>query len=141
MCIRDRYISDASQAAVLCPDLGNSAAQNAEKVTTTDGEKEYELTYLPYTTEESVSMALAGTKIMPRFSGEGLPPCGTYLTISVIGVMRENVIVIPVNALHQDSSGSYVYCVREAVSYTHLYRICRKLPSRKSCFLRLNAIG
>ena len=107
------YISDASQAAVLCPDLGNSAAQNAEKVTATDGEKEYELTYLPYTTEESVSMALAGTKIMPRFSGEGLPPCGTYLTISVIGVMRENVIVIPVNALHQDSSGSYVYCVRE----------------------------
>lgn len=107
------YISDDSQATVLCPELGSSDAQNAEKITATDGEKEYELTFLPYTTEETVSMALAGTKIMPRFSGKALPPCGTYLTISVVGVMRENAVVIPVNALYQDSSGSYVYCVRK----------------------------
>ena len=58
-------------------------------------------------------MVLAGSKIMARFSADDLPPCGTYMTISVIGVMKEDVITIPVNAYYKDSSGTYVYCIRE----------------------------
>ena len=107
------YISDESQVMVLCPELGVSEAQNAEKIVGNDGEKEYTLTPVPYTTEETVSMVLAGSKIMARFSADDLPPCGAYMTISVIGVMKEDVITIPVNAYYKDSSGTYVYCIRE----------------------------
>lgn len=107
------YVSDNSQALVLCPELGIAEAQSAERITGDDGKKDYVLSYAPYTTEESVSMALAGIKIMSRLSGEELPPVGTYMNVFVKAAVKENVITIPVNALFRDSTGSYVYCIQE----------------------------
>ncbi len=107
------YISDAENPIVLCHELQASQVRDASKLIGRSGTEEYTLTYLPYTSEETLAFALDAVQPPSRMTGETLPPCGSYMAVCVYGAYREDVITVPPNAVHKDTNGAYVYCVAE----------------------------
>lgn len=107
------YVSNEANPVVICQELMASGVRDAVKILGRTGETEYELTYLPYTSEETMAYALDGIQPPALLEGRELPACGSYISVQVYASFREAVITVPPNAVHKDSDGSYVYCVSE----------------------------
>lgn len=78
----------------------------------------YELEFMPYSKEELRIMAINSVTPVSRFKlkgdTSGIEP-GDYAAVVLIGDRKENVLVVPSNAVYSDSSGKYVYEVNDNI--------------------------
>lgn len=76
----------------------------------------YPVTYFPYEYDDYLAMVNAGETVDTRFTFDQLPEtleCGEYAQIILVEEYKENVLVVPVNALYKDEQGYYVYTQQE----------------------------
>ena len=75
-------------------------------------DQEVPLVYVPLDGKEYISKMLAGEKIESEFMAEMYSEdlqSGQYAAVMLIHVYRENVLTVPINAVHRDEKGRYVY--------------------------------
>lgn len=106
------YIADDSVLSLSTDYISESSIRYADRLYAKIGSKDYEISYVPYEKEEMVRMTLAGEEMKTQFSidsgTEGLV-AGQYAAVVICQSYKENVLVIPVNALYRDGGGQYVY--------------------------------
>lgn len=74
--------------------------------------KDYSISYIPYSQEEYLELSLKGGEIQSRFTvdaKEGEIEAGEYGALILVDHFKENVLTIPANALFSDAAGRYVY--------------------------------
>lgn len=106
------YIADESRLSLSTEYISESTIEYADKVYARIMDREYDISYVPMDTAELVKLALTGAEMKARFSintEDDTLVAGQFAVIMVYSAYRENVLVIPINALYRDGSGQYVY--------------------------------
>lgn len=105
-------LANDNQLSLSTDYVTQSSIEGADRAFALIGDKEVEITYIPYETNELVRAALAGEELRARFSMdtelEGIS-AGQFAVVMVYHTYKENVLTIPINAIHRDGSGQYVY--------------------------------
>ena len=105
-------IADESKFWISAETISSYELKQAVDVSAIVLEKEYDITEYPYETGEYLSMVTAKVTVDTRFTfdkpSEELK-CGQYAQIKVVKELKEDVLTIPKNALHEDDTGIYVY--------------------------------
>lgn len=89
-----------------------NTVKNAYKITAQIGEQEYEVTYEPLDDSEYMTMVLSGEEVTSKFTlhdENAEVESGEYVVLKIWNMYKEDVLTIPVNALHRDAKGRYVY--------------------------------
>lgn len=93
--------------------ISESEIRNASEVTATIHGKEYNIEYVPLTTDEIIMMRNGGVTIESKFRIDDSSnfDVGDYACINVKNKLVEDVKYIPKNALYSDSTGDFVYLI------------------------------
>lgn len=77
----------------------------------TIGGKRYEVSYVSVEEREYLSKTLAGETVSAKFEVKGGKSelVGQYALLYLLTAQREQALTIPINALHKDAAGYYVY--------------------------------
>lgn len=105
-------IADHSQLSILSDYISDLDIKNAQRIYTRIGKKEYDVTYVPYESEDYISMVLSGDTMSTKFTvndSSAELENGQYAAVIVESYYKDNVLTIPINALNQDQIGKYVY--------------------------------
>lgn len=105
-------IGDMEHKLLKCQYINKTTAANAEDIYALVDGRRYEIIYQPMDSEEYSRRSALGETIYSTF--ELAEPAeeisvGDFAVITVINDIRENVLSVPVSALHKDSAGSFVY--------------------------------
>lgn len=105
-------IGDMEHKLLKCQYINKATAANAEDIYALVDGRRYEIVYQPMDSEEYSRRSASGETIYSTF--ELAEPAeeisvGDFAVITVINDIRENVLSVPVSALHKDSAGSFVY--------------------------------
>lgn len=105
-------IGDMEHKLLKCQYINKATAANAEDIYALVDGRRYEIVYQPMDSEEYTRRSASGETIYSAF--ELAEPAeeisvGDFAVITVINDIRENVLSVPVSALHKDSAGSFVY--------------------------------
>lgn len=106
------YMADESRLSLSTEFISESAIKGADRVYARIGSREFDITYIPYDREEMTKAALAGEEMRTRFSIDEADTelaAGQFAVVMVYHFCKENALTIPINALHRDGSGQYVY--------------------------------
>lgn len=105
-------VADESRLSLVSEMISETEIKRADKIYAHIMDKDYAITHQPYTAEKYVEMALAGEEIPTIFTfdaeEEGLES-GQYASILMHFNCREDVLIIPANALYKDANGQCVY--------------------------------
>ena len=105
-------VADEAKFWISAEEISTYELKQAVSVSATVLEKEYDITEYPYDTGEYLSMVTAKAKMDTRFTFDKPTEelkCGQYAQIKVVNKLKEDVLTIPLNALHEDDTGIYVY--------------------------------
>lgn len=105
-------IADETRLNISSEYIASSAIKNAYKITAQIAEKEYEVTYEPFSDTEYVTLVLSGEEVSSKFTlnEENVDvESGQYVAVKIWNVYKENVLTVPFNALYRDEKGRYVY--------------------------------
>lgn len=109
-------LTDESRLWVETPFLSESIIKGSDRIVARIGEKEYALEYLPMEKDEYVTRVLKGDAVKTRFLVEADDVAfmsGQFAAVNIISGYKEDVLTIPVNALHQEAGSRYVYKMSE----------------------------
>lgn len=105
------YIADMDSRYIRTEEFSDYQLTNAKEIYAIIGNQQYKLTYRPQTVDERIFKSLNDIPIYSFYDfeeGAQIPESMNALVFCVHDY-RENVLSIPLNALHRDSLGSYVY--------------------------------
>lgn len=105
-------IADETDVYISSEYIANNVIKNAYKITAQIGEIEYEVTYEPLDDSEYMTMVLSGEEVKSKFTMNDTDAeiaSGEYAVLKIWNMYKEDVLTIPVNALHRDAKGRYVY--------------------------------
>lgn len=105
-------IGDMEHKLLRCQYINKATAANAEDIYALVDGRRYEIIYQPMDSEEySRRFALKETIYSTFELAEPAEEIsvGDFAVITVINDIRENVLSVPVSALHKDTAGPYVY--------------------------------
>jgi len=105
-------IADENQLFIVSEYIPDYTMQGADRIYAKVLDQEYAVTHVPMEMEEYLERMLASKEMYTRFSVEntdGTLSSGQYAAITVIDNFKDNVLVIPINALFRDAMGHYVY--------------------------------
>lgn len=105
-------IGDMEHKLLRCQYINKATAANAEDIYALVDGRRYEIVYQPMDSEEYSRRAALRETIYSTF--ELAEPAeeisvGDFAVITVINDIRENVLSVPVSALHKDNAGFFVY--------------------------------
>ena len=106
------YIADESRLSLRTEYISESAVKNAYRVCAKIGDKEFDISYIPYDKSELLQMALTGEEMQANFcvdAEEGVLCAGQFGVVMLYQSCKKDVLTIPINALYRDGSGQYVY--------------------------------
>lgn len=109
-------LADESRADLVTEYIAESVIEGAKSIYMKTADKEYDVEYIPYDPDEYTSKVLKGETLKSRFSlnaQEGELKVGQFAVLLMIDSYKEDVLTIPVNALHQDKSVRYVYKIED----------------------------
>lgn len=112
------YLADESRLSLSADFISESEVNGAERLYARVGDRELDITYVPYDVGEMVKAVLAGEEMRTRFlvEGDGAElSAGQFAVVMVYRFYKEDVLTIPINALHRDGSGQYVYVQADGV--------------------------
>jgi macrolide-specific efflux system membrane fusion protein len=106
-------ITNHSKAHLQTSFISESEIRNASEVYATIKGKDYEIEYVPLTTDETILMKNGGVTIESKFilNEEISYEIGTYACINVKEKLVKDVKYLPKNALYSDASGDFVYLI------------------------------
>ena len=107
-------ITDDSKLYLQTESIPDAVISGMDQIYARIGDQEYALTHIPYDPDEYFYMILAGEKVKTRFAvqaPEGTLESGQTAVILAKSQHKEDVLVIPVNALFWDGDNGYVYKV------------------------------
>ena len=109
-------LADESRLRLMSEFITESEIDRADYIYAHIMDKDYDITYVPYTSTEYVEMVLAGDDIKTKFDfcavDEALKS-GQYASVIMSFNNKKDVLMIPSNALYRDSSGHCVYLIED----------------------------
>ena len=109
-------VGDMQQKLLKCEYINKSTAEKAEDIYALIDGKRYELEYQAMDTDEYVRLTSQGETVQSTFTllnaGEEVN-IGDFAVVAVVADFREYVLSVPKEAIHKDSTGSYVYVVSD----------------------------
>jgi len=105
-------IADENKIWISAEEISAYEIEHAYEVAAQIDGKNYNITHYPYEAGEFLSMTTAGAKIDTRFTIDNPADsleCGQYVQIKIVKDQKKNVLTMPINALYEDESGTYVY--------------------------------
>ena len=105
-------IADENQLSISSEYITPSVIKNAYKITAQIAEREYEVTYEPFSDTEYVTLMLSGEEVSSKFTlkdEKADVKSGQYAAVKIWNIYKENVLTVPSNALYRDEKGRYVY--------------------------------
>ncbi len=96
---------------VTCPYIKEQSIEEAYSYYAIIHGKEYELEYIPYDKEKLNSLAAQSANIVSSFNikADDAVNVGDYAAIIVVNNFRGNVLTVPLNSIHADFEGKFVY--------------------------------
>ena len=113
------YVADDSRLSLSAEYIPEFAVTYTDRIYAKIMDREYELSYVPYSESEYIAMILHDQEMKAEFSfqePDEFLESGQYAAILVIKSYRENVLTVPVNALYKDGVNYYVYKEEEGQS-------------------------
>lgn len=106
-------IADYSRLHIQCEYLEESLVKNVQSLYGLIKGQEYQLKYMPYTTEELLRLKNTATEIVSSFEIQesGNYKSGDYAAICLKNKVKSNVLSIPQIALNSDGEGTFVYII------------------------------
>ena len=107
-------LADESRLRLVSDYIAESEINRADKVYAHVMDKDYDITYQPYSSEEYVEMVLAGEELQTIFDfdePDETLESGQYAVLFMHYNCREDALIIPSNALYKDSNGQCVYLI------------------------------
>jgi len=104
-------IADESRLHVASEVIAESLIESADELWVQVLDRKYQISYMPYEREEYMNMLLAGEEVRARFAitEDHQLESGQFGAVILKNDRKENVLLIPVNAVYLDQSGRYVY--------------------------------
>lgn len=105
-------IADDNRLSVMSEYISESQIENADEIYAQVQDQIYEVSYVPYDREEYITMVLSGEDMSTQFdikNPKGGLESGQFAAVVLKYAAKEDVLLIPANALHSDSNGRYVY--------------------------------
>lgn len=107
------YVADDSRLSIVSEYMSEQSAASADRLYARIGDTDYPIELQPMDMQEYITVVLAGGTPTSRFSldaqdAAGLE-AGQYAMVYLVTGTKEDVLLIPSNALYSDSEGRYVY--------------------------------
>ena len=112
-------IGDLNQKQLKCNYINKSTISRADDVYAMFNGKRIEVEYQPMDADEYTKLSKQGASIYSTFLlGEGAEEInvGDFGVIVVVTDKKENVLTVSSSAVHRDTTGSFVYVVKDGVS-------------------------
>lgn len=109
-------IADESVKKIRCDYLAEEEIEEAARVYAVVNGEQFEVTYIPYEPEEYRSIVMSGKIAYSHYELKDPDNRVSYGALAVLVVVHEeeeNALSVPVDCLHTDEGGSYVYVVKE----------------------------
>lgn len=108
-------IADTTKLYVQSEYINPTVINNASRVFARIGEREYDVEYIPLTSDEAMRMKNGTTGIESRYNIEQDVDIqsGDYASICLQDKLKTDVITIPKNALYREARGNFVYRMTE----------------------------
>ena len=106
-------VGHPSHKLLKCEYINPSTIGNAESVFAIIDGVRFEVDYQPIDSKEYSRLSSAGESIYSTFKladGDDEISLGTYAVIVVVQESRDQALTVPVDAIHRDGMGSFVYC-------------------------------
>jgi len=106
------YVANDQDVYLQCEYISEALVEAADILYAQINDKKYDITAIPYSQEEMLQMIMDEETIMSNFEvdfGDKPLESGLYATVVTVLSYKEDVLVIPVNALYRDEKGQYVY--------------------------------
>lgn len=106
------YVADDNEVYLQCDYISEALVEAADILYAQINDKKYDIIFRPYSQEEMLQMIMDEETIMSNFdvvSGEGELESGLYATVVTVLSHKDDVLLIPANALYRDEKGRYVY--------------------------------
>ena len=107
-------LADETQKSISAEFIYEYVAQEAADLYARIGDRDYDISFVPYDKDAYVAMALNSTELKASFrleEGADELECGAFAAVVVCHDYKQNALIIPANALYKDASGWYVYKV------------------------------
>ena len=105
-------IADEDRLSISSEYITPTTIKNAHKITAQIAGEEHEVTYVPFSDTEYITLMLSGKEVKSKFTlndEHAEVESGQYVALKIWNMYLEDVLTIPTNALHRDEKGRYVY--------------------------------
>ena len=105
-------VADDTRLTLQTEYIPQSTIETADKVFVKVGSEQYDVSYVPYDSQDYLSKVIAGVDVYTNFTveaGQGELKSGQYAALMVYTVYREDVLTVPINAIYKEGSIRYVY--------------------------------
>lgn len=107
------YISDDARLSIVSEYVSEQAANGADRLYARIGDRDYPLELQAMDMQEYISIVLAGGTPVSRFAlsaeDEAQLKAGQYAMVHMVSGSKQDVLLVPSNALYSDTEGRYVY--------------------------------
>lgn len=103
--------ADTNNLVVQCEYISETIANSSDRIYARIGDKEYNLTYIPYDPAVLSSMKMKGETPISTFTIDNMDDqiqLGMFAIVIVISDEKTNVLSVPASAIYRDSLGTYV---------------------------------
>lgn len=108
-------VGDLERKVLKSDYINRKTASTAREIYAVIDGVRYEVSYVPMESEEYTRLTTQGETVFSTLYLEGDHQdvnIGDYVAIVVVKDKKEHVLSIPVESIHKDDTGSYVYVVR-----------------------------
>lgn len=108
-------IADDTKLHVQSQYINPNVINKAGRVFAIVGDKEYDIEYIPLSTDEAIKMKNGTTGIESRYKIDPDPEVksGDYASVCLQNELKSNVITIPIKALFKEAGGNFVYRLKD----------------------------
>lgn len=105
-------LADENRLTLQTEYIAQAEIDNASKVFVKIGDEVYDVSYIPYDSQDYLSKRIAGVDVYSNFAvmtDAGVLESGQYAGVMVYRVYKQNVLTVPINAIYKEGSIRYVY--------------------------------
>ena len=105
-------VADDTRLTLQTEYIPQSTIDFANDVFVKVGSEQYNVSYIPYNSQDYLSKVIAGVDVYTNFtveSDQGTLKSGQYAALMVYTAYKEDVLTVPINAIYKEGSIRYVY--------------------------------